>query len=253
MWVNKLEFDQGQINNINRIFRSQRDGYNSITPKILNNIKSLLPNWTDDHIMSYWSTFILRTAYYNNKNIENIPAEELAVLSDENLIEITKKYDVSPLQLCTHVLKIRGCKEKFIEDIITYPANIPNKQLQKLITLAIENDHNNATTWKWSGDQAKKFEYQVIELFTRLGCSFKPESQIITEQIRDYGRAISSPDILFNKPITIKIAAVASASGGIDTAPKIYTIYWMDAKSYMFVGTKFITEQLHEQAKSYVA
>jgi hypothetical protein len=81
---------------------------------------------------------------------------------------------------------------------------------------------------------SRGFEVQVEAFFNRHGVAFRTEQQLAEEQVREGGRAVCTPDLLFADPVTINGSPV----------------FWVDAKCYYLPGgCSYLRRSLDAQVK----
>src|SRR5208282_373265 len=139
----------------------------------------------------------------------------------DDLLKISKEYNVPPLGLVRHVLQSRGWPKKLVNSWIITPNRVEDQEIYSLIVRAWENDSENPTTGKILSEKSRQYELQVEKMFRDMGLVFKTQEQLVQEQIERYGRAIRTPDFLLINPVYI----VVSHPDGSKTR---HLIKWID-------------------------
>jgi len=134
---------------------------------------------------------------------------------------ISNKYNVPPLWLLKRLARTR--QEK-----------LNDAKLSKDLRFAVDNDISSAKWLRKESTASKDFEDRVGQWLTEHKILYIDEEKLKEEQIREYGRAIATPDFLLKKPIVI--------SG--------QTIHWIDAKNYILFDS-FLLEHVKKQAQRY--
>ena len=100
---------------------------------------------------------------------------------------------------------------------------------------AEKNDANSVSNQKNSAKIAMDNEMLVVRFFKDLGIKCMTQDDLAAEQLKEYGKIIITPDILFIDPVYINGSR----------------IYWMDYKNYVGTDVKFIYASNYEQAMRY--
>jgi hypothetical protein len=204
---------------------------------------SIDKKWSDEQILSTWYLFILKNTNKSNINVKRV---DVSKVDHENILLISKKYDVAPLVLVRKVLKFRGFHKRQIKNYINTPTlAVDYVDEYKMIILALENDADNPLSYKFMADKSREYENEVEDILRNIGLKFKTQSELVKEQQDIYGRAVLTPDFLFLEPI---IVVVKHPDGGITD----HIINWIDAKNYMYVTGYQYTKNIREQAAKYV-
>ncbi len=184
-------------------------------------------------ILSIRASYIKNYMINNHKNI-NINGKK--ILSDYknniNILEISTRYDVSPLNLLRFIFNNKYSKK------ITYLINHKNllsKYDLTQLNLAIENDIyaliDNSIVLK----ESIKYELDIQKFLDYKNVKYKTQDELVEEQTKLYGRPICTPDFLIKSELYIDNIK----------------INWIDAKNYYGADISFIKKSINKQVLKY--
>jgi len=211
------KIDDNELNNI----------YNKINKKF--NVKI-----TKEIILSIRSAYVKNHMINNNTN--NIINNSNKIINDYNdninILKISNKYDISPLNLLRFIFKNKySNKLTYLIKHTELLNNYDKSQLQ----LAIDNDEyaliDNSKILK----DATNYELLIQDFLTKNNIKFKTQNQLVEEQIKLYGSPINTPDFLILSNLFIDD----------------FKINWIDAKNYYGSNIYFIKKSITKQIKKY--
>lgn len=187
-----------------------------------------------DLILSIRSSFMKNYMIINHKNIINNSTNIINDYNNNiNIIDLTKKYDISPLNL------IRFIFNKLYSKKLTFLIknnNILNTYDLKQLNLAICNDTfaliNHSSILK----QSIKYEKYIEKFLIDNNIIFKTQEQLSEEQSKIYGKPINTPDFLIITDLYVD---------------KI-KINWIDAKNFYGANIQFIKRSITKQIYKYI-
>lgn len=117
---------------------------------------------------------------------------------------------------------------------------------KEVINYADLNDSENINNRNKILKDADDFENNLVAWIKKHypNIQFKTQKELVKEQTEKFGRAVITPDILFNEPITI----VLNNPNGYK---QVSLIKWIDAKNYTLVNVPFILQSVNKQAEKY--
>jgi len=184
----------------------------------------------------------IRASYIKNhiiNNYKNININKKKILYDYadtnnlNILDISSKYDISPLNL------LRFIFNKLYSKKITYlikHKNILNKHDLKQLDLAIENDIYALIDNSVILSESINYELELQKFLDKHNILYKTQDQLVEEQTQKYGRPISTPDFLIQSDLYINNIK----------------INWIDAKNYYGANITFILDSLNKQVNKYI-
>jgi len=163
-----------------------------------------------------------------------------------NILQISQKYDFAPILILKQILYKLKLSKSNTKDIFHLYLNNKQDHLQKKyklnnriinqIPLALNNDIFNRIDQSKSIKNSENFEVILGKYLTNKGVVFKTQDILVKEQIKKYGRPISTPDFLINSELLINGK----------------NIRWIDAKNFYGANTKIIRRSTRKQIQKYI-
>ena len=180
---------------------------------------------------AFIKNIMIRNHYFIIKNIMNITND---YNSHMNIIELTKKYDISPLNLLRTLFK-----NKYNNDIITLyknPKLLDDNDVEQL-NIAVANDIYALINQDSIQNDAILFENNIQSLLEKNKIKFKTQVELTYEQIKLYGYPKLTPDFLLDKSEELYFNNIK--------------INWIDAKNFYGSNIDFIKKKIKKQIKKY--
>jgi hypothetical protein len=203
-----------------------------INNKILNKNKLINMEIINSIRSAFIKNKMIRNHHFLFKNITNITND---YNSHMNILELTKKNDISPLNLLRTIFK-----NKYNEDIITLYKNqklLDDFDKEQLNT-AITNDNYALINQDTIQNDAILFENKIQSLLEKNKIKFKTQEELTSEQIKLYGHPKSTPDFLLDKNEELYFNNIK--------------INWIDAKNFYGSNIDFIKDKIKKQIKKYI-
>lgn len=118
-------------------------------------------------------------------------------------------------------------------------------ELKDEYTWALENDVDSPLKYAEMQRAASEFEHTVAQWLDAVNVTYRTQEQLVDEQTAAHGRAVATPDFLFDKPLKIAVTQHGHR--------RIHTIHWIDCKNYMLFDASFIVTSSRRQAEKYRA
>jgi hypothetical protein len=184
-------------------------------------------------ILSIRASYVKNHMISHNHNINN---NNKKIILDYNnnidILEISTKYDTSPLNLLRFIFNKKYSKK--LTYLINHKNILNNYDLQQL-NLAIENDIyaliDNTIVLK----ESINYELDIQNFLDKKNIKYNTQDQLVEEQTKLYGRAISTPDFLIKSDLFIDKKK----------------INWIDAKNYYGANISFIKKSIIKQILKY--
>jgi len=181
----------------------------------------------------------IRSSYIKNHMIikfGNIDKNNKNILFDYNnkinVLQISSKYDVSPLNIIRFVFKNKYSNK------LTYLINNKNlidKYDITQLNIAIDNDVYALIDNSKILTESINFELDIQNKLDKLNIKYKTQNQLSDEQTKLYGMPINTPDFYILSNLYIKN----------------YKINWIDAKNYYGANIPFVFNSIKKQIKKY--
>lgn len=226
-WKNKKVYSKNDIQYKLNIINKHMNGLLPLYGKE----KEYLEELSEKLNVSRYEIFSLRNLLKIQKEISNSRFLNKESIQD-NFIQFVQNKSITKLDIRNFLKSFRvsiGSILKIIFSMVDYnDLSISNQQYLHKIKEGITKENNNIKI------RSSKFEKDLENFLKNSSMDFLTE-----EQIKESNVYSSTPDILFEESISIRIDG------------KEYVIYWMDAKDYILVDFPFIIKSLKKQAKRY--
>jgi len=187
----------------------------------------------------------IRSVIIKQKIIQNyhILSTKITKIVDEynagvDIMDLSMKYNFPPSNLLKNILLKNDLDKIKITAMFKNkydPTKLLSEKDLKQYECAEKNDANSVKNQKNSADVAMKNEMLAVNFFKNIGIKCMTQDDLAAEQIREYGKVIITPDILFIDPVYINGSR----------------INWIDYKNYVGTDVKFIYASNYEQASRY--
>jgi len=230
-WENKNVYSSSDIIDIVEYIEKHIPKFNPITNGELTQFKkscSKNKNISLDQLISIRNMIATQKSINARENIYKKEREikESYNTDNKDLAKFFGKFSIPPLA----IVKILD------------PKNLPSK----IIEYASTHDSENPTVHKKILMNADKFELNLVNWIknTYPTIKFKTQNELVQEQIIKYGQPISTPDILFEQPVLIRVTN--------NTKLTEHLIRWIDAKNYTLINIPFIMKSINKQCDKYL-
>lgn len=207
----------------------------SLEKEFVNNITYQKYNITIDLIKSIRSSFIKNKMI--NKHFSLIQNTN-KIIKDYNeqksILQISKKYDGSPLNILRIILSNNNSKEK-VKKMFNKP-ELLNEYDFKQFLIAKENDDFALVNQNEILDKANLFEEDIGKILSKNNINYKTQEILAQEQIKLYGKPINTPDFLIDGTLKINDKEIK----------------WIDAKNFYGSDIKFVKSKINEQTQKYI-
>lgn len=210
----------------------QENNWREITPELCGSIRNIVMkqriikrhNWIKIHIKK------IRAEYENGRSI----------------LELSHQYDYPPISLFRAILEERRntqeleikVYQKIIGRVFTGKADpttiLSGRDLAQYY-LAFENDSENVINQAKNAKIAEDNERLFTDYFVEAGIKIRTQDELASEQIREYGRPIITPDLLFESEVYINDKRV----------------YWLEFKDYLATNYAFLYQSNVKQVRRY--
>ena len=187
--------------------------YNKINKKTL---KSMIILHTQNKIIKNYSK-----VYKNKKKLYSEYNKKI------NILDLSVKYNISPLTIFRIILKVRGFNKNKIKNIISQGINDPydNKQLK----LAIKNDYYTGINKEKQLQKSLEYENKIQKFLDKHNINYETQDDLIKKN------SLLTPDFLIKSNLQINNK----------------NIYWIDAKNFYGAYTRINIYNLQKQASKY--
>lgn len=158
------------------------------------------------------------------------------------ILLLARERDLPPLNLLhsiflrTYNSRQRAAIDNVFKEQIP-PENVLGDRDLRQYRIAYRNDADSRFNQQLVADIAAHNELALIEYFRAAGVGLRTQEDLVAEQIKKFGRATLTPDILFADPVHVN---------GV-------RVYWLDYKNYVGTTVPFLRISNTEQAAKYAA
>jgi hypothetical protein len=208
--------------------------------KIYNNVKK---NFTNTELPYYFCKEIILSIRANIIRSHMILNHKKIILNNSNIInnydnginilELSKKYDASPLNLLRLIFKFKY-KTKLTQ-LIKNNIILDNKDKEQ-IKIAIDNDIYALINQDIILKKSNNFELKIEKILDSKNIKYKTQNQLIDEQIKESNIITNTPDFLILDDLYINDIK----------------INWIDAKNFYGLDSKFVKKKIEKQTKKYL-
>ena len=234
--------------------------YGKIDKKNMTKIMYILEKYKKEYkyIISKAIIYSMRNKYMVDRETKNhfklkkykkeVIKDFLKSKSYNSIINISKKYDISPIKILKEIMKFQNIPKENINIILYYVDTEKYSKLKKLYPFinnkaiyAIKDillaDTVNPINQAKVKEHADGFENKLKYLIdNKLNIKYKTEEELAEEQTKKFGRAIATPDFLIHSELIIN---------GVN-------INWIDAKNYYGADANFVINNIKKQGKKYI-
>ncbi len=183
----------------------------------------------------------IRSSFIKNKMIKShskLLKNTNNIIKDYNnkksILDISKKYDGSPLNIMRVILLKTNSKEK-VKKIFNNPESLSEYDYEQF-NIAKENDDFALINQDETLKRATDFEKQIEEILIKNNIKYKTQEQLTEKQIKSHGKAFSTPDFLIESDLRINEQ----------------TIKWIDAKNFYGSDVNFVKSKINVQTQKYL-
>lgn len=183
----------------------------------------------------------IRSSYVKNKMIMNHPKlikNTNNIIKDYknkiSILNISKKYDGSPLNILRIILSKTNSKEK-IKKFFNNPEFLNNYDFEQF-NIAKKNDDFALVNQDETLKRATEFEKDIEQILINKNIEYETQEDLSREQIKTHGKAYCTPDFLIKTDFQINNR----------------TVKWIDAKNFYGSNIHFIKSKIEEQTKKYL-
>ena len=222
-------------NVIKLINKNAPECFNSISSSELKNIKNKL-NISEPLINSIRASYIrnkmIKSHYKINDNIKKIIKD---YDNKQNILQLSKKYDASTLNILRYVFKNKYPKTN-IKEILNNPIKYINTYDAEQFNIALHNDIYAVINNNEQLKNSIKFEDKIEDYLKLKKIKYQTQNDLVKIQTEKYGKPISTPDFLILSDLYINK----------------HKIHWIDAKNFYGMNISFVKQSINKQIQKYI-
>ena len=151
------------------------------------------------------------------------------------IVDLSKKFDFPPMNIFRLILKEMGWSKSRIKETLRAPSKFKERE-RKEFQAAESADRVSNVDQSETHIRADVFEDILADWFENQGVRLRRQGEMVKEQMKDHGRPVNTPDLLFLDHVEINGEPVA----------------WIDAKHFYGADVNFQRKKIVKQAARYV-
>lgn len=209
----------------NKIIKYNKKYNINLTIDIIRSIRSA--NIKDKIIKSHHTLLNNANTIYNEYKTESM-----------SILDLSKKYDYSPMSIFRAMLKIKGLNKLQIKQILKNPtiSNSISKRDYAQLELATKNDYFVTINQSNQLKKATEFEEKIASFLDSHDIKYKTQEELSEQQIKLHGKPINTPDFLIIDNLFINNKQIK----------------WIDAKNFYGANTFMIRKKTKKQIQKYI-
>ena len=196
----------------------------------------------DDHNMTLDQALSLRSALLQQKTVYShgklqSRGKALVRLYREGLgiVDLSKKFDFPPMNVFRVVLKEMGWSKSRIKETLRSPSKFKQRERNEFEAAEAADRVSNVDQSE-THVRADLFEEILADWFEGQGVRLRRQEEMVKQQMKEHGRPVNTPDLLFLDHVEINGEPVA----------------WIDAKHFYGADVDFQRKKISKQATRYV-
>ena len=190
---------------------------------------------TIEQAMSLRKAILQEKSVYSHRNMQSIGKKMYAEYNKGvSIVELSEIYDFPPMNIFRTILEQKGWSKSRIRDTLREPSKFKERERHEFESAEAADNVANVDQSE-RHQEADKFEDRIADWFEAKGVRLRRQPELVSEQAKEHGRAINTPDILFLDHVNINGVPVA----------------WIDAKHFYGADVKFQMRKTEKQMKRY--
>jgi len=191
---------------------------------------------TLDQALSLRSALLQQKTVYSHGQLQS-RGKALVRLYREgvSIVDLSKKFDFPPMNVFRVVLKEMGWSKSRIKETLRSPSKFKQRERDEF-EAAEKADRVSNVDQSVTHERADIFEEILADWFEDQGVRVRRQGEMVKEQMKEHGRPVNTPDLLFLDHVEINGEPVA----------------WIDAKHFYGADVDFQRKKIAKQATRYV-
>lgn len=191
---------------------------------------------TLDQALSLRSALLQQKTVYTHYRLQS-QGKTLVRLYREGagIVDLSKKFDYPPMNIFRVVLKEMGWSKSRIKETLRSPSKFKQRERDEFEAAEAADRVSNVDQSE-THDRADLFEDILADWFELQGVRLRRQPEMVKEQMKEHGRPVNTPDLLFLDHVEINGEPVA----------------WIDAKHFYGADVDFQRKKITKQSGRYV-
>ncbi len=152
-----------------------------------------------------------------------------------SVVDLSKKFDFPPMNIFRVILKEMGWSKARIKETLRSPSKFKERERNEFKAAEAADRISNVDQSE-THVRADLFEEILADWFENQGVRLRRQPEMVKEQMKEHGRPVNTPDLLFLDHVEINGEPVA----------------WIDAKHFYGADVNFQRKKIAKQSGRYV-
>ena len=191
---------------------------------------------TLDQALSLRSALLQQKTVYSHGQLQS-RGKALVRLYREGvgIVDLSKKFDFPPMNIFRVILKEMGWSKSRIKETLRSPSKFKERERNEFEAAEAADRVSNVDQSE-THVRADLFEEILADWFEDQGVRIRRQPEMVKEQMKEHGRPINTPDLLFLDHVELNGEPIA----------------WIDAKHFYGADVDFQRKKISKQATRYV-
>ena len=191
---------------------------------------------TLDQVLSLRSALLQQKTVYGHGRLKSRSKALLRLYNEGvNVVDLSKKFDFPPMNIFRVILAEKKWSKSRIKESLRTPSKL-SKREQEEFEMAEAADRVSNVDQTETHVRADLFEDILSDWFESKGVRLRRQPEMVTEQKKELGRPVKTPDILFLDLVEINGKPIA----------------WIDAKHFYGADVDFQRKKMVKQMNRYI-
>tara|TARA_B110001452_G_scaffold259016_1_gene254864 strand:- start:2487 stop:3536 length:1050 start_codon:yes stop_codon:yes gene_type:complete len=235
-WPNKPVLLKTESSLASKVVRKGEFGW--LPDKRVAEIGEMVDNldMTLDQALSLRSALLQQKTVYSHGQLQS-RGKALVRLYREGMgiVDLSKRFDFPPMNIFRLILKEMGWSKSRIKETLRSPSKFKERERNEFEAAEAADRVSNVDQSE-THVRADLFEEILADWFEDQGVRIRRQPEMVKEQMKEHGRPINTPDLLFLDHVEINGEPVA----------------WIDAKHFYGADVDFQRKKITKQANRYV-
>jgi len=191
---------------------------------------------TLDQALSLRSALLQQKTVYSHGRLQARGKALVRLYRDgTGVVDLSKKFDFPPMNIFRVILKEMGWSKSRIKETLRSPSKFKQRERSEFEAAEAADRVSNVDQSE-THVRADLFEEILADWFEDQGVNIRRQPEMVKEQMKEHGRPVNTPDLLFLDHVEINGEPVA----------------WIDAKHFYGADVDFQRKKISKQAARYV-
>ena len=193
-------------------------------------------NMTLDQVLSLRSALLQHKTVYGHGRLKSRSKVLLRLYNEGvNVVDLSKRFDFPPMNIFRVILAEKRWSKSRIKESLRTPSKLSTREREEF-EMAEAADRVSNVDQTETHIRADLFEDILSDLFESKGVRIRKQPEMVTEQKKELGRPVRTPDILLLDHVEINGKPIA----------------WIDAKHFYGADVDFQRKKMVKQMNRYI-